>query len=115
MARVRRQESGSRASGCKQCTSEHEARRTETEVVKVKYIVVTSASGIPAAILFNELLTHKDVAGSQTVCGAGFCNPAGAVWGRSDSLGIKSSAEDATYVKHAIAFTLQLTCDTIKP
>ena len=72
----------------------------------MKYIVVNADAGLPAAILFNEVLNHRGVAAGRRVLGAGFCNAAGKVWGRSESLGIQSRAEDATHVRLALTFTM---------
>jgi hypothetical protein len=72
----------------------------------MKYIVINSESGLPAAILFNEVLNHKAVASGYKVLGAGFCNATGAVWGYSESLGVESRPKDSTHVKLALSFTL---------
>jgi len=72
----------------------------------MKYIVTTSLDNVPAAILFAESLTHKDVAGNLKVSSAGFCNALGDVWGHSESLGIKSNPKDSKHVVLALTMTL---------
>lgn len=39
----------------------------------MKYIIVQTATGDDYAILFDEILTHKVVAGGRPVVSAGFC------------------------------------------
>lgn len=70
----------------------------------MKYIVIKSESGMPAAILFNEIIQHKAVADGLKVLSAGFCNAAGEVWGRSDSLDVGSQPGDAKHVRMALYF-----------
>jgi len=72
----------------------------------MKYLVVQTVHLLPAAILFNEALTHKSVAGAQKVLSAGFCNAQGEVWGRSDSLNIAGHPSDTGYVKMALTLSL---------
>lgn len=67
----------------------------------MKYIVVKH-NGLELAILFDEILTHKDVAASHEVVSAGFCNPDGATWGKSISLNLSSRPEDGSAVRHAL-------------
>ena len=73
----------------------------------MKYIITKTNCGLPAAICFNEALTHRDVAKPfPVITGAGFCNADGDVWGHSESLDIGSKPEDATHVKLALNFNL---------
>ena len=53
----------------------------------MKYIIMDAGTGLPAAVLFNEVLNHREVAAGRQVLGAGFCNAQGQVWGHSESLG----------------------------
>lgn len=45
----------------------------------MKYIIVATY-GIPVAIIFDEMLNHKEVAGEMLVKSAGFCNKDGLCW-----------------------------------
>jgi len=65
-----------------------------------KYIIVQTSYGGEEAIIFGELLTHKEVAGNLDVISAGFCQLADggftySVWGSSVTLGIGSRKEDS--------------------
>jgi hypothetical protein len=73
----------------------------------MKYIVISHDAGLPAAILFNEALLHRDVAAGHKVLGAGFCDVRGRVWGFSESLGVPSRTEDAAHVRLALNLSLQ--------
>ena len=73
----------------------------------MKYIIIDADAGLPAAILFNEVLNHAVVAAGKKVISAGFCSANGAVWGRSESLGVDSRQEDFTHVLLALRFTAQ--------
>lgn len=60
-----------------------------------KYIVV-SDGGCECAIVFNRILSHRNVAGARTVLGAGFVDiieDKAHVYGRSDTLNIDSRGE----------------------
>ena len=60
----------------------------------MKYLIIQSESGLPCAIVFNEALTHKDVAGNMKVLSAGFVEVGShevSVYGHSESLNIKSN------------------------
>lgn len=68
----------------------------------MKYIVLKTG-GAEMMIVFPEVLVHKEVAGAMSglvkdaeVVGAGFVNPEGDCFGRSDSLGIKSRGKTDT-------------------
>ena len=76
----------------------------------MKYIVVKGQFGDESAILFDELLTHKDVAQTQQVISAGFVRVKGVVdrlgteyletccYGESTSLDKKSRGEVDTRI-----------------
>jgi len=75
-----------------------------------KYIIVSSESGLPCAIVFNEALTHKGVAGNMKVLSAGFCkiskenSPMISVetFGHSESLNLSSNLGDRIYIELAL-------------
>lgn len=72
------------------------ARNEDSQVQKektMKYLIL-SEHDLPVAVLFDELLNHREVAGQKKVLGAGYCNRTGQVWGQSVSLGIKAKKED---------------------
>lgn len=75
---------------------------------KSKYVVGILA-GDEAALVFSELLTHRDVARVfQRVISAGFCHYSESdgcvkVYGESISLGIKSRPEDEIHVGQAMS------------
>lgn len=55
----------------------------------MKYIVTLNETGLPCAIVFNEALTHKTVAGNMKVISVGFYNPeTKSVFGHSQSLNL---------------------------
>ena len=69
----------------------------------MKYIIFDD--GLDTAIVFDELLTHKDIAGGRAVKSAGFCRlnsvPSWPVWdayGESISLGKRSMAGDSRLI-----------------
>lgn len=76
----------------------------------MKYIIVETSSGCESAILFDEILFHDKVAGSQRVVSAGFCclsNDGGEIvpiaYGKSVSLGLASRPEeDAKIIADAL-------------
>ena len=69
----------------------------------VKYIVVKAAGGMECAVLFDELLTHAEVAGvGRKVVSAGFCDAAGRVFGKSGSLRKRCRKKDGELVRHAV-------------
>ncbi len=78
----------------------------------MKYIIVATASCPPNeyAILFDEVLTHKIVAGGRPVVSAGFClfevredEFVPVAYGESVSLGLKSRPEkDAAIIAEAL-------------
>lgn len=78
----------------------------------MKYIVL-DGSGCGDAIIFNEVLTHKEVAGSNKVLGAGFVSfyvdDRGDVkpqcFGESSTLGCKCRGKDDNF---AIEMMLKL-------
>ena len=73
----------------------------------MKYIVVATPDGLPAAVIFSEALTHFDVAKSfKKVTGAGFCNAAAEVWWHSESLNIESKPADAVIVRLSIGLSV---------
>jgi hypothetical protein len=75
----------------------------------MKYIIIKTVFNQPAAILFNESLTHADVAGGQKVLGAGFCRLTEneiSVYGSSVSLGIDSRLSDKDHIRLAINLTV---------
>jgi len=76
----------------------------------VKYIIVSSESGLPCAVIFNEALTHKDVAGNMKVLSVGFCkiskenSPMISVetFGHSESLNMANKLGDRLYIELAL-------------
>jgi len=71
----------------------------------MKYIIVKHHD-IEMAILFDEILTHKQVAGDRHVVAAGNCNSKGDAYGNSISLGINGRPEDSAIIKQSIARTI---------
>lgn len=67
----------------------------------MKYIIV-ECQELELAILFDEILTHADVAAGKKVVSAGFCNRDGLIWGKSVSLNLEPRAEDASIITRAI-------------
>lgn len=69
-----------------------------------KYLIIQSESGLPCAIVFNEALTHKDVAGNMNVISAGFCDiKEKRHFGYSESLNVESKQDDWKYIELALA------------
>jgi hypothetical protein len=64
----------------------------------MKYLIVQS-TGCDLAILFDEILSHKDVAGTRQVVSAGFCDHLGNVFGESVTLGLNSKPEDTWIIR----------------
>jgi hypothetical protein len=88
----------------------------------MKYIIVAD-SGFEKAILFDELLSHKMVAGLTPVVSAGFCSidvdnfmdrePSSMlivlivrVWGESVTLNLQSRKTDAALILEAVNSSL---------
>jgi hypothetical protein len=71
----------------------------------MKYIIVEH-EGLRAAVLFNEAIPHRVEAAGRTVFGAGFCNPQGEVWGRSDGMNVDSHPQDRTHVTVALTMSI---------
>jgi hypothetical protein len=85
----------------------------------MKYIIVAD-SGFEKAILFDELLSHKMVAGLTPVVSAGFCSidvdnfmdrePSSMlivrVWGESVTLNLQSREADAALILEAVNSSL---------
>lgn len=67
----------------------------------MKYIIVNSLN-TELAIIFDEILEHKEVAGNYKVISAGFCNKDGNVWGQSSSLIMKSKPEDSKLIRESM-------------
>jgi hypothetical protein len=70
-----------------------------------KYIITLNQSGLPCAVIFNEALTHKDVAGNMKVISAGFVEVGSHeanVYGFSESLNIASNPRDKDYIELAL-------------
>ena len=69
----------------------------------MKYIIVHD-SGLEKAILFDELLAHKDVAGRFNVVSAGFCSIGEKVqvYGESVTLDMRSRKEDVVLIEEAL-------------
>lgn len=67
----------------------------------MKYIIVNSL-GTKLAIIFDEILEHKEVAGNYQVISAGFCDKDGNVWGQSLSLSMKSKPKDSELIRESI-------------
>lgn len=72
----------------------------------MKYLIINQ-SEIEIGIIFDELLSHADIANAlrwsgRDVISAGFCNPHGITWGGSVSLGIKSRSEDQDIIQATI-------------
>ncbi len=79
----------------------------------MKYIIVAD-EGFEKAILFDELLSHKMVAGLTPVVSAGFCSlnvdnfqqSTVQVWGESVTLNLKSRITDAALILDAVNSSL---------
>ena len=79
----------------------------------MKYIIVAD-EGFEKAILFDELLSHKMVAGLTPVVSAGFCSlnvdnfqqSTVQVWGESVTLKLKSRITDAALILDAVNSSL---------
>jgi len=76
-----------------------------------KYLIIQSESGLPCAIIFNEALSHKDVAGNMKVISAGFveirenkCDGGlfAKTFGYSESLNANSNPRDKDYIELAL-------------
>ena len=76
----------------------------------MKYIVVKENNAHDFAIVFDETLTHKDIAqvhraSRLSVQSAGFCSIGEfgvTAWGRSDSLNIKGRPEDVKIIENML-------------
>lgn len=80
----------------------------------MKYLIVRSEFGVETAILFDEILNHKDVAGDQAVVSAGFVQVAGTsnkwggvihetfCYGESGALQKVARPEDTAIVERAM-------------
>ena len=71
----------------------------------MKYLIIESETKLPCAVIFNEALTHKDVAGNMKVISAGFVEVGShevSVYGHSESLNIKSKPIDKDYIELAL-------------
>jgi hypothetical protein len=79
----------------------------------MKYIIVAD-EGFEKAVLFDELLSHKMVAGLTPVVSAGFCSlivdnfqqSTVQVWGESVTLKLKSRITDAALILDAVNSSL---------
>ena len=63
----------------------------------LKYIIIL-IGGLPLAVVFDPILSHREIAGHFKALSAGFCCLDGdkaIVWGGSVTLDIKSKPEDA--------------------
>lgn len=75
-----------------------------------KYLIIENQLSLPCAVIFNEALTHKDVAGNMRVQSAGFCSIGQSndgeyhvcTWGHSESLGVGRLVSDESYIKLAM-------------
>lgn len=77
-------------------------------MTKSKYIIVDE-NGIELPVIFNPILNHKTIAGSQRVVAAGFCLPSSSdgkykTWGASVSLGLASRPQDASILNDFLAY-----------
>lgn len=71
----------------------------------MKYIIVESETGLELPIVFNSILTHKDVARPYIVVSAGFCSCESGkwtVWGESVSLQMKSRPQDEKILNNTL-------------
>jgi hypothetical protein len=71
----------------------------------MKYIILEECD-MEVAIIFDELLKHKQIAAGRKVISAGFVqltNIGPAAYGESDGLGIKSRPQDSDIIKESMA------------
>jgi hypothetical protein len=73
---------------------------------KLKYIIV-EIDGLECAIVFNDVLIHKDIAKDMDVVSAGFCelgiDYVGVIaYGESTSLELKSRPEDEKIIEKTL-------------
>ena len=68
----------------------------------MKYIILNEME-IEVAVLFDELLTHDQVAGGRAAVSAGFCNAEGTAWGQSVGLRLKARPQDTAIIQASMA------------